>query len=95
MGTDQLGVCPSSKNQVEGLKGMKGSWYSGGQGFWWGMGPKSTRLPAVAPELGRGGRLFLPTAVSAAYPLGLIGIWYLQGTRPTNSPAEMTRRKGY
>jgi hypothetical protein len=45
--------------------------------FWWVMGPESTRLPAATLGLGSGvaeGEVFLPTALSAAGPLGCIGI---------------------
>jgi hypothetical protein len=49
------------------------------------MGPESTRLPAAALGLGSGycWRVFLPTALSAAVPLGWIGIWTLHGSIPT------------
>ena len=71
MGADQLGVCPSSKDQAEGVEGMEREWYSGGQEFWWVMGPESTRFQALALNWGAGGgKHFLPTALSAASPLG-------------------------
>ena len=42
MGTDQLGVCPSSKNQAEGLEGTEGEWYLRGCVFWWVMALSSS-----------------------------------------------------
>ena len=55
MGAGQLGVCPSRKVREKGVEGTEGEWYLGGWGFWWVMGPESTRLPAAAPVLRRGG----------------------------------------
>ena len=63
-GVDQLGVCSSLKDQVEG---MEGEWCSGGS-FWWAMRPESTRLPAAAQGLG-GGEGSLPTSLGALSPL--------------------------
>ena len=74
MGTDQLRMCPSSKDQAEGvMEGTEGEGYSGGQGFWWEMVPKSTTLPVAA--LGLGGRAgSLPNALSVANLLGCLSI---------------------
>jgi hypothetical protein len=42
MGTDQLRMCPSSKDQAEGvMEGTEGEWYLEGRRFWWVMGPES------------------------------------------------------
>ena len=49
---DQLRVCHSSKDQVEGVEWMeerRAVFGDGGGG--WLMGSKSTRLPAAAPRL--------------------------------------------
>jgi hypothetical protein len=55
--------------------------------FWWVKGSEYTRITAGALGLREGGvgmgDLFLPTALSAAGPLGCIGIWSLQGNRST------------
>jgi hypothetical protein len=50
-------------------------------GFWWVMDPESPRSPAAALGLGVGLSGLLPTALSAASPLGWIGIWSLHGSR--------------
>jgi hypothetical protein len=42
MGADQLGVCPSIKDQGEEIEETEGECYSGGHGFCWVMGLKST-----------------------------------------------------
>jgi hypothetical protein len=61
MGADQLGVCSISKVQAEGVVG----WMEGRGvvfrrvGFWWVMGPESTRLLAAAQGLGVGGVVVL------------------------------------
>ena len=74
-GADQRGVCPSSKDQlgrVGGIEGRKVVFVR--VGFWWVMGPKSTRLPAAAQGLWEGIGVFFPTALSAVDPLGWIRI---------------------
>ena len=55
MRADQLGICPSRKDQAEGVEGAVGKWYLGGWEFWWVMDPETNRLPAAAPRLGHGG----------------------------------------
>ena len=77
-GADKLGVCPSSKDQSEGVRRVEEREVIFGRvGLWLVMGPKSTRLPAAAPGLRLGGgrgQGFLPTALSALCPLGSIRI---------------------
>ena len=62
---------------------MEGMGVVFGRVFWWVMGSENTRLPAGALGLREGGvgmlDLFLPTVLSAAGPLGCIGICSLQG----------------
>ena len=66
------------------MEGTEGECYSGGEGFWWEMVPKSTTLPVAA--LGLGGRAgSLPNALSVTGPLEWIGIWCLHWSRPTMS----------
>jgi hypothetical protein len=56
MGADQLGVCPSSKDQAKWVEGMEGRGVVFRRaGFWWVMAPKSTRLPTATLGLGVGG----------------------------------------
>ena len=88
MGADQLGFFPSRKDWEERLEGREVEWCLGGQGFWWVMGPESTRLPVIALEIGGG---FLLTALSAADPLGWVLIWCLLKGRSTRS---LSQQKG-
>jgi hypothetical protein len=44
-------MCPSSKDKAEGVEGTEGRGVVFRRaGFWWVMGPESTRLPAAALE---------------------------------------------
>jgi hypothetical protein len=74
-GTDQLGVCPSSKDQAEGVGGMEAKGVVFGRaGVLVGDGVLSPPGSQQQHQLRAGKGVFLPTALSAVGPLGCIGI---------------------
>jgi hypothetical protein len=92
MGADQLGVCPSSNNQSEGVEGREGrGMIFRRAGVWVGDGSGVHQAPSSSSRTQGGGGGFLPTALSAAGSLGCIGVWSLNGTRPTRSLPQQQR----
>jgi hypothetical protein len=82
MGADQLGVCPSSKDQSRVVEDLGVLFRR--VVFWWVMGSEFTRLSSAAQGLRvRWEGCFLPTPLSAAGSLGWIRIWNLHGSRST------------
>jgi hypothetical protein len=70
---------PGRRNKRDGGKesGIQEGRVLVGDEFWVHQAPSSS-----SRTQGEGGG-FLPTALSAAGPLGWIGLWILQGSRPT------------